>query len=56
MNFQENDIVQKELNFIMNEGKENVNPEKLTQNAYMKMAYDVVFTQMSVNTGFKKYG
>ena len=46
----------REFNFVMNGKKETANQHDMMQHNYMQTACDVVFTQMSANAGFKKYG
>ena len=46
----------REFHFVTNGQKTNVESSDTSQCTYMQKACDVIFTQMSANVGFKKYG
>ena len=47
---------QREFNFVANGETKKMSKHETTQHTYMQMATYVIFTQMSANKGFKKYG
>ena len=47
---------QREFHFVTNGKTKTINREEMSQRTFMQMATDIIFTQMSANKGFKKYG
>ena len=47
----------REFNFVTNGVKVDPNTnDRSNHTSYMKLALDIIFTQMSANAGFKKFG
>ena len=47
---------QREFHFVTNGKTRKMSREEMSQRTYMQMVTDIIFTQMSANKGFKKYG
>ena len=47
---------QREFHFVTNGKTTKISGEEMSQHTYMQMVTDIIFTQMSANKAFKKYG